>query len=182
MSWHLFDFANACPYFQVLEVLHNIINKTKALALALSMAAAPALAAQHEVTGGSNLGLTIAKGGAFKFGTHAGYNYALDEMIQLGGEVALNYEKDAANEFTGKIGVGPTFNFGGPIAEAIYAQVLGQMSFGGGTNFGAVVAVGKRIPLSSDITWNPELDFDMWFKGGFAWSLEVKVVNLAVHF
>lgn len=164
-------------------------NLVKLSMLVVALATGSAFAQEHEITGGSNAGFNVGKGSVFVIDADVGYKNAITPEFQLGGAFNFKFDKEGAGKTTTfGFELGPTYNIGA-IPEAIYVGVHGTFDWSkvsGATastnNYGIRAFVGKRIALSSDITWNPELSYSMDFKAPKNWNFAVKIVNLAVHF
>lgn len=118
------------------------------------------------------------------------YLYTLDSKLQVGGDARL---QSLSKEFSrsGKsatlielIGIG-VYNFQSDFDNAFYAKGgIGLYSAlnDAGTDYenklGLQIGGGKRFPLFSNITYNPELNLIK--RGDIDFAIEIKLINLGI--
>lgn len=120
----------------------------------------------------------------------ASYLYTLQDNIQVGGDGALRIlSKEVSG--VGKsvttleaIGIG-VFNFDSDFANAFYAKggiglysVLNDTASDYENKLGLQIGGGKRFPLFSNVTYNPEINLIK--KGDIDFMIEIKLINLGI--
>jgi hypothetical protein len=118
------------------------------------------------------------------------YLYTLDSKLQVGGDARLrSLSKEASG--VGKsvtvidlIGIG-VFNFQPDFDNAFYAKggiglyaVLNDNGTDYENKLGLQIGGGKRFPLFSNVTYNPELNLIK--RGDIDFGIEIKLINLGI--
>lgn len=116
-------------------------------------------------------------GGANRISIAPGLNYGMYDWLQLGGSVgyqSLAFGDDSVNTLT--VMAGPTFDLGGPYANATFiffgfayrkgsGEVADPLDDPGGT--GLAFMVGRRIPLSGRFQYRPSVGMQLAGKTTF---------------
>jgi hypothetical protein len=116
-------------------------------------------------------------GGANRISIAPGLNYGMYDWLQLGASVgyqSLGFGDDSVNTLT--ILAGPTFDLGGPYANATFiffgiamrkgsGEVADPLDDPGGT--GLAFMVGRRIPLSGRFQYRPSIGMQLAGKTTF---------------
>lgn len=116
-------------------------------------------------------------GAANRISLAPGLNYGIFDWLQFGGSLSyqkLGFGDDSVNTTT--ISLGPTFNLGGPYANATFIFFGYAIRKGSGTvtdtantpsGSGMSILVGRRIPLFGGLGYRPSVGIQMAGKTTF---------------
>ena len=145
------------------------------IAWAIFASAHSVQAAQHEVSGASLSGITIASGTS-QFSLLASYAYSLDSAFQLGGTIQA--QTSPSDLFV--LLVGPAYNFGAPsLKDSFYVSGKVGVASDNGADFVLEAKFGKRFGITESVSYNPFMRFLLV---GSATSFQIGLFSLSVLF